>query len=419
MRKAIIIGGGPAGLSAALRLQQVTDVVSTVYELRPEPTTLGGAVGILPNGLRLFHRLGVQDDLLSRGSSTSTLTLRSLKGGIIAVQDIVGRVREQNGGIGYLRIKRSDLLDVLLKAAEQAKIEIHFGKRLVKIEEEADEVKATFSDGTTDTGDLVLGCDGIHSSVRKLHVDPGHAIEYTGFAGLNALVPIFALPPGAANELGGINATLTTEGAFLTMSCSRDDDEAFWAFSREVPLPSTGDTRDGWELKREVEIADFKNDVLGRLRDARGDWGEIMRAMVQETSVVRFYPVFKLASGRTWYRGRCILLGDAAHAMSPHAGQGVSMATEDVFMIARLLGDPGRSLEDAFATYDRIRRPRVDEITDQATRNSRVRKSSSEWGLMLKEAVIWAYFSVCSLVGYNFLASTERQLLYDVDEAKI
>jgi 2-polyprenyl-6-methoxyphenol hydroxylase-like FAD-dependent oxidoreductase len=397
----------------------MTDISSTVFELRSEPTTLGGAIGILSNGLRLFHRLGVYDDLLSRGSSHSTLTLRSLKGSIITAQDIVGQVRQQNGGFGYLRIKRRDLLDVLLAAAEKAKIPIHYGKKITKIEETEEQVKVTFSDGTTDTGHLLLGCDGIHSAVRKLYVDPQHVTEYTGFSGLGAMIPTSVLPDGAADDLKGLNATLTTEGTFLTMSCSAKGDEALWAFSKEVPLPSTGDTRDGWEVKREEEVADFQQELWPVVENAKGDWGKTMRAMVKQTSVVNFYPIFKLAPGGKWYRGKCLLLGDAAHAMAPHAGQGVSMAAEDVFMIARLLEDPGRSLGDAYAAFDRTRRPRINEITKQATSNSEVRRKSGEWGLWVKETVIWAYFRASSLVGYNALANTERQLLYDVDEAEI
>lgn len=397
----------------------MTDITSTVYELRPEPTTLGGAVGILSNGLRLFHRLGVYDELLAHGSSHSTLSLRSLKGSVITRQDFVGKVREQNGGFGYLRIKRTELLQVLLNAAEKAKIPVHFGKKITKIEENDKEVKVTFSDGTTDTADLLFGCDGIHSAVRKLYVDPDHTMEYTGFSGLGALISTSVLPEGAAEELKGINATLTTEGVFLTMSCSPNDDEAFWGFSKQVPLPPTGDSRDGWELKREKEIADFKAHIMSLIGNAKGDWGNVMRAMVNETSVVRFYPVFRLASGGKWFKGRCLLLGDAAHAMSPHAGQGVSMATEDVFMIARLLEDPNRSLEDAYATYDKIRRPRVNEITKQATSNSEVRKNTGDLGLWMKETAIWAYFWGASWLGYKPLSNTERQLLYDVDEAEI
>ncbi|KAJ4329000.1 hypothetical protein N0V84_000572 [Fusarium piperis] len=67
--KAIIIGGGPAGLSTALRLHQKTNILCTLYEIRPEPKTLGGAIGIQPNGLRLLDRLGVSDELHKYGSS--------------------------------------------------------------------------------------------------------------------------------------------------------------------------------------------------------------------------------------------------------------------------------------------------------------------------------------------------------------
>ncbi|KHN97979.1 FAD binding domain protein [Metarhizium album ARSEF 1941] len=290
---------------------------------------------------------------------------------------------------------------------------------MIRIEESETEVKVTFSDGTTDTGDLLIGCDGIHSAVRKLYVDPEHALEYTGFSTLAAILPKSALPEGSVDDLKGIVATLTTQGVFLTMSCSAKDDEVFWAFSTQVSLPNTGDTRDGWEVKRKEEVAGFKNDLLDLLRNAKGEWGHAMRAMIEQTSVVRFYPIFKLASGGEWYKGRCLLLGDAAHAMSPHAGQGVSMAIEDVFMMARLLEDHTRPLEDVFEKFDAVRRPRVNEITAQAAKNSEVRKRSGEWGLWWKETVIWAYFRVSSLVGYNSLAGMERQYLYDVDEVDI
>ncbi|KAK2612695.1 hypothetical protein QQS21_001312 [Conoideocrella luteorostrata] len=419
MRKAIIIGGGPAGISAALRLQQMTDICSTIYELRAEPTTLGGAVGIFSNGLRLFHRLGLYEELAARGSSESTMTLHSLNGGIITSRDLVGAVKEQNGGFGYLRIKRPELLEVLMTAAKEAQIPIHFNKNLVNITETSSSVKVTFSDGSTDEADILFGCDGIHSAVRKLYVDPSQTPGYTGFAGIGAIITRPESIKSSANDLKGINATLTTEGGIGVMSCSVEGDQLFWGVSKEVPLPASGDSRDGWEVKREKEVADFKNNLLELLKNARGEWGVVLRSIVNETTAVKFYPTFELPSGGKWHKGRCLLLGDAAHAMSPHAGQGLSQAVEDVFMISRLLADPSRPLENVFTTYDAVRRPRVNEITKLAASNSDVRRKTNEWGLWFKELVIWIYFAGSRLIGYKTGRAMERQLLYDVDEAEV
>ncbi|GJN74764.1 hypothetical protein PLICBS_008857 [Purpureocillium lilacinum] len=425
VRKAIVIGGGPAGLSTALRLHQTTDISCTVYELRPEPTTLGGAIGIFSNGMRLFHRLGLHDELLSRGSSHSRFVLHSLQGSILGEQDMVGAARETMG-FGYLRIKRTDLLDVLLRATTKARIPIHYGKRLTAIQDSSSGVTVTFSDGTTDSADILLGCDGIHSSVRKLYVDPAQEPVYSGFAGYGSIIPITALGSSAAataSQVRGIDATLTQEGAFAAMSCSAADDELYWAFSGQVSVPEAGDTRDGWEVRRKEEVDGFKASMLQVLGGASGDWATLMRRVVEATDVVKFYPVFKLPLGGAWSRGRCLLLGDAAHAMPPHAGQGVSMALEDAFLAARLLKDlplaQQQQLDDAFATYDRVRRPRVDEIAKKAASNADVRKKTGPVGLRIKEWVIWAFLWVAWATGRQSVGVEQRHLVYDIDAAKL
>ncbi|KAJ6437417.1 salicylate hydroxylase [Purpureocillium lavendulum] len=425
MEKAIIIGGGPAGLSTALRLHQTTNISCAIYELRPEPTTLGGAIGIFSNGMRLLHRLGLHDDLLARGSSHSCFVLRSMQGGVLGEQDMASTARKTTG-FGYLRIKRTDLLDVLLEAIAKARIPVHYGKRLTAIEDHADGVTVTFSDGTTDTGDVLLGCDGIHSYVRKLYVDPDQNPVYSGFAGIGSIIPIAALGSSAAtaSNVRGITATLTQEGAFGAMSCSAADDELLWGFSKEVPVPESGDTRDGWEVQNKAEVARFKESMLTLLEGARGDWGDTMRKIVQATDVVKSYPIFKLPLGGAWSRGRCLLLGDAAHAMPPHAGQGVSMALEDAFLAVRLLKDlkdhpQGQPLDAVFATYDRIRRPRVDEIAKKAASNADVRKKTGPVGLYIKEWVIWAYMWVAWAFGLQSIGVDQRHLVYDIDEAKL
>ncbi|KAJ5098547.1 salicylate hydroxylase [Penicillium argentinense] len=414
-RKAIIIGAGPAGLAAALRLHQQTDISCTIYELRPEPTTLGGAVGILPNGLRLLYRLGVYEKALARGFGGPNLSLHSLQGHTIGSQDWVGWAREKTG-FGYMRIKRTDLVDVLLEAVNEAKIPIRFNKRLEQIDDNADEVKVIFSDSSTDSADILLGCDGIHSFVRRSYVDPEYAPEYSGLAGLGSVVPTSALTSTTTEQIVGLEATMTEMGMLAVTRCTPDTDELYWFFTKEVALPASGDSRDGWEVQSKEEVEGFKAPLLEILENAQGEWGNYLRDIVSNTSVVKFYPIYRLPPGGTWSKGRCILVGDAAHAMSPHAGQGVSMALEDVFLLSRLLEDPSRPLGQIREKYDAIRKPRANEIYEIAAQNGQLRRRTGPWGLWFKEFVFSMAMNLSWAFGLERVGFGQKHLVYDIDE---
>ncbi|KAM5343652.1 hypothetical protein ACJ41O_012189 [Fusarium nematophilum] len=372
----------------------------------------------MPNGLRLLDRLGVYEDLKKLGSSRTNIAMHSMNGGILGEQDMVGIAREQTG-FGYMRIKRTDLQQVMVNAIDKAKIPLHYNKRLTSIKDTANGVEVAFSDGSVDTADLLLGCDGIHSSVRGLHVDPSQTPEYTGMAGLGALIPTSALPESASSQIKGMNVTMTQEGMFAAMTSTASDDEIFWLFSKEAPLPETGDARDGWEVRRKEEVEGFKATLLDILKNAGGDWGDAMRQLIDKTSVVKFYPTYKLPLGGTWHKGNCLLLGDAAHAMPPHAGQGVSMALEDVFLLSRLLETQSRTMEDAFKQFEEIRRPRIDEIAFRAAENASIRKKTGPLGLRLKEMGIWMFMHGSWAFGMDRWGSTTKHMVYDIDEESI
>ncbi|KAH9209024.1 FAD binding domain protein [Leptodontidium sp. 2 PMI_412] len=416
--KVLIIGGGPAGIAAALQFQKANNIKPVVYELRSEPTTLGGALGIPSNGFRLLERLGLLDELLTRGSTGSELAVHSVKGHVIGTMDMTGWSKEKTG-FGYLRIRRAELLEVLMNAVQKAAIPIHFNKKLVKIDEHDELVTVTFADGTSDTGDLLIGCDGIHSAVRTAYVDPDIVPEYSGISNVFSIVPTVQLPP-AASTLQGINATLTTDGLLALTPCTASQDNIYWFFSRAVTMPDSNNTRDGWEQHGKKEVDDFKLTMAGYLKDLQGEWGDMLRQVVNQTSVVKFYPIFRLPLGGTWSKGRCLLIGDAAHAMQPHASQGVSMALEDVFLLSRILREkPEYSIADTFHVYDEHRRPRVDEMVKTAERNGGVRKQTSNWKLAMNEKLatgaMWAY----QAFGLEKLGLGQKPLAYDPEEENL
>ena len=166
-----------------------------IYELREEPMTLlGGAIGIPSNGLRLLSRLGLYDAMASRGAQTPSVILHSTKGSIVGEMDMIGW-SEKHTGFGYLRIKRTDVMEMLLEAAERDNISISYGKRLERIEENDNRATVFFSDGTIDTGDFLLGCDGVHSAVRTKYVDPSCVPEYSGISNIGSLFRHPMLPP--------------------------------------------------------------------------------------------------------------------------------------------------------------------------------------------------------------------------------
>ncbi|KAJ5716917.1 hypothetical protein N7488_002563 [Penicillium malachiteum] len=339
IKKAIIIGAGPAGLAAALRLKKANGIECTVYEIRKKPATIGGAVNIPPNGVRLFNELGFCKDAT---------------------------------GFGVWRVLRADIIEVLLVAVQHEGIPVVFGKTLTEVLETPETVKVTFDDGTEDSADILLGCDGIQSSVRKLYVDPVIEPEYSGVSNMFAILPSAALvAPSTAKP--AIQMTFTSDGLFSVVPCTASGDQLYWFYSRRIEMPGDEDSRDGWETFGQKAVEELKTGMFDALKDVTGQWGDAIRGLISETDTIKFYPIYKMSPSCRWSTGRCTLLGDAAHAMQPHLGQGTSMALENVFLLSRLLESGPAQLDESFRRYEEIRRPRVEKISQSAAQSGNLR----------------------------------------------
>jgi 2-polyprenyl-6-methoxyphenol hydroxylase-like FAD-dependent oxidoreductase len=410
----IIIGAGPTGLIAALRLKQSNEISPILYEIRDGPNTLGGALGIPANGLRLLQELGLYHQLLAKGASTSRLVIHGLDGSALGDWDLASWSEEQTG-FGYLRVQREDILNILLHAAKKENIPIHYGKSLISIEEREELVTVHFADGSIETADFLLGCDGIHSTVRQKYVDPEIQPKYTGISNMFSLVSIDGLSFDP-KLIRGLNMTLTPNGMFALSPTTPIDNPFYWFLSREVPLPGDCDSRHGWEEHGRREVENYKGLLLDLFSHQGSGWIAFLRQVIVRTSTVKFYPIYKLPAGGRWFKGRCLLIGDAAHAMPPHASQGLSMALEDVFLFSKMLRTEHLNLHDGLCAFTKKRKLRIQDMLEKTERNGSVRRQTTPWRLRANElAISWGLW-VYKMTGMERLGFGQKSLLYNVEE---
>ncbi|RPA98120.1 FAD/NAD(P)-binding domain-containing protein [Choiromyces venosus 120613-1] len=403
--KALIIGAGITGPAAALLLHSL-GIQVTIYELRPSPSTLGGAISLAPNSLRILDKLGVYEKLKTLGCSVPTMQMFSASTGKVLGSLSFGD--KSRHGYESLRVPRRELQNVLLERAVELGVRVVFGKKLVEVIEREDGVTAKFEDGGEGeevTGDLLLGCDGIHSVVRSRLVQTDRVPLYTGVAASYGIVKKAGLTaPIPFDRTGFFNGRC---GSIIASYCDAAMTEVYWAAVMQVQKQ---ESRDGWRAVGEDREA-VKKDVLKRFE---GSAVGCIKELIEESEDVYLYPVWKLEGGGNWHSKRCVLLGDAAHAMPPHGGsQGFSLALEDAVILSRVLEKEGlEDLEKVFVRFEEVRKPRVNKIYLQANKNWENIKDIGWFANMVKEFFMWIYLIF-------FAKSVEESYLYDAHKVEI
>jgi len=198
--------------------------------------------------------------------------------------------------------------------------------------------------------------------------------------------------------------------------CNTACDQIYWFYSREVPAPENEHDRNGWAAFSEKETASFTDNTLRVIQDARAPWASALRDIVSSTDSVKFYPIYRMPDVHTWSSKRWLLVGDAAHAMQPDVGQGVSMALEDVFLLSKLLERKDDSLSKVLQRYEHIRRPRVDALAKAASDGGEVRMDMRPLQLHVKEWVILVGFWLYNVLGLQRWGTgmDRKTLLYNV-----
>lgn len=373
-----ILGGGIAGLTTALSLTKFAPPdgpppLITIYEIRPEPATIGGAVNLTPNALRLLAHLGALQEIQAAnyGAPCPAVEVFDLYSGAkIAESSFRGSEGKGLGEPPYmaLRITRGEALKGVLAAmAKHANISLVCGKKTTQIDEADAGVTLTFADGTTATSDILLGCDGIHSVTRLKHVEPERKATYSGICNAFGFSPLekHQQPHFEASAMN-----FARGGMLLTSFHNASRDSIYVGALMQVPLEASLQSRDGWRARgadADKTRADLLNRYEGAHHPAVGEW----LASAQDLFL---WPVFTLSKHGKWATERVMLIGDAAHAMPPQ-GESTGIVFEDGVLFSRVLarwmqktrnGGDGTPVKEAFDAFETLRRGRIEAAWEES-----------------------------------------------------
>ncbi|WP_028934797.1 FAD-dependent monooxygenase [Pseudonocardia spinosispora] len=335
-----VIGAGIGGLTFALALRE-RGITAEVFEHAPALTEVGAAVALAANGSRILTRLGLGEQLAVAATVPDRLAFRHWSDGRLLVALPVGQSYANRFGGQFWGLHRARLQEVLRDAWGPAGL--HLGRGLRAITGGPGAATLELEDGTAVRAEVVVGADGLASTARRWV--SGDEPYYTGTSGFRGLAPIEALrglpTPGDIQFWVGPGAHL--------LHYPVGDRVNFLAV---LDGPPTWDSTHGT-----AEAAP------GELVAGFAGWHPAVLEMLRSVPQSVRWALHRLAPVRRWFRDRVVLLGDAAHAMLPHHGQGANQTIEDAAVLARCLAEAGPAgHRDAFVRYQRLRRAHTRQV---------------------------------------------------------
>lgn len=347
-----IIGAGLSGLALALSLHK-QEIPCTIYESRSASLDIGGAIMLSPNALRILDAIDIFKIIKPLGYSFKYLHFYT--GTPLDTYEF-GNAEKYD--YDALRIYRYEIIDALVKEVQERGIPIEYGKKFTHVISETErDVTWAFEDGTTGTATCLVGADGIHSRVRK-YLYPDLEPKFTNAIGVTAAIPTSQL------KKGDYDLPLTImnpkHGAFIIAPQLPDGSELL--IGKQKRVAEMG--RQGWN-----ELLSNKQWCVNFLREGAEDFPEIIQSAVSDIPLnkINLWPFYVVPKLDTWASDKCrvVILGDAAHAIPPTAGQGINQAFEDVFTYSLVLAKcADGDLAGGLKRWQVGRQERVDRVLE-------------------------------------------------------
>ncbi|MEG3131916.1 FAD-dependent monooxygenase [Pantoea cypripedii] len=355
MKRIAIVGAGLGGLAAGSLLQKAGFNVQ-VYEQSPAFSRLGAGIHMGPNVLKVFRRMGIEQQLEDLASHPDFWFSRDGETGEYLSRIPLGEFARKEYGAAYVTVHRGDLQAMQMTSLLPGTV--HFGKCLSSVEDSGSDVVLRFQDGSEERADIVIGADGINSKLRE-HLLGAEAPTYSGWVAHRALI--------RGEQLRKYN--LNFEDCVKWWSEDRHLMVYYTTKSRDEYYYVSGVPHPAWDFK-----GSFVDSSQQEMLDTFGHYHPVVQALIECSENVTKWPLLNRQPLPVWSEGRIVLLGDACHPMKPHMAQGAAMAIEDAAMLARCLTETG--LEDystAFRLYEVNRKERASRVQSVSNANTFLR----------------------------------------------
>lgn len=339
-KRIALIGAGIGGLTAA-RALALRGFEVRVFEQSDALREIGAGIQMAPNATKVLRALGLEPQLKAAGYQPRSVVVRDWDDGRELRRTPLDNA-EAKYGAGYYLMHRADFLQMLSVAIPGVTIEL--GARVEAVASDDRQAVVTLAGGKQFEADLIVGCDGIHSLVRKtLH--GAQSPRFTGNMCWRALTPVDVFPPGLVapdmtiwmGPLGHIVVYFIRGGQFVNMVASRETDS--WI-------------DESWSIESSAA------EMSAAFPSVGGD----MRMLLERAQRCFKWGLFDRDPLPWWSRGRITLMGDAAHPMLPFLAQGAAQAIEDAFVLAHELAMSPDDIAAALQRYAAIRMPRTRDV---------------------------------------------------------